>query len=336
MSEILIRQDLPHINLRSDAAALNCDICSVSKQKDGLYEIMPDGAHIAMYTLNGVSAADISRLLTTMTNGHSVQIYKLRSGGISKYYLCIKKELDNRALKISWLFFLRRFLAGPGIIKNKQRALSSETVTEFDGFVSGTALKQCDIYSNDSVEYIYERDFKLKSNMGLIKCGENKFVSSFSVNNIANIPPLQNVLAGYDYLQVTSFIRPSKEREQSLKANMLNNVSVISALNAPNKRAGLKVHTIVDSGEYSGELAEGILYFNCKFIFRAESLDELCRIVGEVETKLTKSKVIVYKHTVSGLAEYIAALPGNANYGEHYYTVFQPFSPRLLFSLIKI
>lgn len=321
---IITVQDIPFVKTTVKTASQPYQL--FCKSKDG-YTVLCDGSIIKLYAGNELIIPEVEKMVMGMGHDCTIQIYKHHSGN-DMYYVAIQIHIDYSFFKRKWKNIFSDILNGPHKVTGKLRSETEKAVKNIEG-IKPVSFKEVDISENGIISYLYDGN-KIVSNLSLIKAGENKFATTISINNIATIPTVSNIIQEFEYMCITTLARPGITFERDIKKSAANMAHLISSLSTDKKSDITQVHTMQNATEYVHALAGAISYVNVKYILQSHELDNLNIKAEQFCKVLNDNGIVVYKPSVSGLNEYVAAFPGNGIYGEHYYQIIQQMGALLV------
>lgn len=332
MNTILTNNNLTNVHLHSsELDALR--IQSVTPD----YFITKNGDICFFLEMKEFNFAEIIDCINSLEEDHTLQIYKLWSNDHYKYYICITCRIKYQYFETKWLEVFD-VLTGP--IKKMNRFLR-ESSHKLDNLLNNTSdnLVKADVLQSDILQYLCNKDYRQRSNCGIIQASKNIYLNTFSINNVGSLPLTNDIFNSIEsYLQVVTIVRPSKSREKRMKEQAVEKALVISMLRDEDERDNneyVHVHTVdcSDNGLITS-LQGTVFYVNAKYVFASNSVKSLNSLFDKTQTIISNNGIVAYNHTITGGKEYIAAFPGNGYLGEHYHVImhnaFGPLLNRML------
>lgn len=323
MNKLLIAQSLPFVDVQVETCfPIKTRYESNNPQQ---FAIMHDGSICRMVQLLDIQhhIPDIVSIINNLNNSMILQIHKLVDGNDIRIFVTIQKILEYNSLCPSWINVFRNFFNGPLVITKGINRNSYSALNKINRLLPNNILP-LSVKKNDVTEFLNKESNNVKCNLGIIRSKKDTFISSISINNIGSMPMLNSLINHKCYLQVVSLIRPGIERERKLKNDSIDKTVLISTLAGRNRcKKEVQVHTITSSDEYIDTLQSGLLYCNSKFVFKADTLEELNNVNSTISSVMYDNNIVPYHHTISGKNEYISSFPGNSLYGEQYHLITQ-------------
>jgi hypothetical protein len=325
---ILTNDNLPFVDTHSSRLdAMRIKYCTPE------YFITDNGDLCVFLEMVKFNFGDVMSCVRILEPNTTLQIYKLRDSGNYKYFLCITCRMNYQYFTTKWLQIFDS-INGPVKKMNQFIRDSVEKIEKLKG-INSDNLVRADVLSSTIMSYLWSRGNFPRSNCGVIRVSSNQYISSFSINNPGSLPLTSEIFSTIDsYLQVTTIVRPTAEREMKIKNLALEKALIISMLSDEEDTDELNnahVHTVdCSNNNLISSLQGTIFYVNTKYLFNRQSVSTLNEVYSQCQTILSEHGIVAYNHTITGGNEYVAALPGNGYNGEHYHVIMQStFGPLL-------
>ena len=315
--------------------------------------IHKNGAVFQLFELTDFKISAVQGLLESLEFGSSFQLYTLKKGNQKHYYLCLSKNIDASFLDVSFTDAFRLFFAGVDHLKVRLDRLTSAAYGHLVDALPENATP-ASLSQNEVLAFLV--DYKLspsglpqptspvKSNLGALLTGENRYSLVSSLNNIDLTPNAAGALSGIDYLLTVSCIRPSKEQNSKILGTAGKNSSLLQALAPKDLESRVsRVDTIeiqkdqLDVLDGGGTRYGGVYFIDASFLLCSDrGMNDLSLQYAAFQNLLSAHGILHFTHSTSARAQYTSLFPGNALYGEHFNTAYRPFIFTLCRKLLSL
>jgi len=315
--------------------------------------IHKNGSVFQLFELTDFKVSAVQSLLETLEFSSSFQLYTLKKGSQKRHYLCLSKDIDASFLDVPFTDAFRLFFAGVDHIKVR---LERQTRAAYAHLVSALPenAKPASLTKNELLAFLV--DYRLspsglplptspvKSNLGALLTGENRYSLVSSLNNIDLIPNSAGALSGIDYLLTVSCTRPSKEQNAKILGTAGKNSSLLQALAPKDLESRIsRVDTIeieqdqLDFLDSRGTRYGGVYFIDASFLLCSDKgMSDLSLQYSVFQKLLSTQGILHFTHSTSARAQYTSLFPGNALYGEHFNTAYRPFIFTLCRKLLSL
>jgi len=292
------------------------------------YFIHKDGGVYQLFDMGGYDFKKINSIISNLKNGTKVQLYKLRMGSLDNYYICIKSPLVYDEVNLQLRKMVQNFFFG---IDNAMRKVYQDCIDEIAYLNElNESFTEVPLQASPIHQYLCDYTFDtygavtlssdIRTNLSYIKSGEKRYTAIMSLNNIAMLPAVHDILNGFDYLQYVNIIKPKRTMSTEIVKEAGKNIGIIGKLKPNKKKNYVRVDTIDDSiGEEFFKLTRGLYYCDVSFIITYKgSLEEFEQYYEEILSRLEQHNLILYQHSNTARTKYIESFPGNGEYGDKY------------------
>lgn len=293
------------------------------------------GSVFQLFRMKEFSLSLVSDILAGLDFDASVQIYKYKNTHyIAVKSTCVIPDLHKHLFKI---------LSIPVSARKLNRLITEKTTLVVSKLkrTLGNSVEPVEFDKDPLINWMCDlslsSDWKpcmndIAVNLSAAKITKNRYAASVSIQSSSTLPAKRDILKDCDHVQMISIVKPNKDRNDNILERMNSTLSLLDTLSRNNASSVTHVDTMQssDAAELCRMIHAGVYYYDCSIFLQNDSLSTLNKDLSNLISTMEDNGIELYCHTHSGFSQYVSLFPGNAHYGEHYYTAMRPFLPLII------
>jgi len=291
-----------------------------------------NGSIIRFFQTDGIDYPTLASAVRSLDNGSSMQLYRYHTPGRDRFFISLTHTIDYSDAIPTSIF--KKISINP-IRMQIENTLSMvyKAHSSFNPFLALCGFEEIDYLRCGFPALLFDHTRQgnavtadpVRTNLSFLKIGESRFATTASINNIAAIPAVRNILEAYPYLERVVAVIPSGKRQEELQAQTLDTTILIDHLSSQyrTRQSEVSVDTLsIDLAEMLPSFGR-IFYTDVTFFLTGDSIPALTSGFRKFDATMNDHDIALYCHTNTTRSTYISLFPGNDTCGERYSLVFE-------------